>query len=229
MNLSQRMLLLGALLSGGVLFTANAHAQEGRGTVSSCGSVFATSNQLNEYRTGASDPDYHNVRRFHLEPALSRMRQGDFSAAVLDDLNFILRGWPNYHPALEALIQYDIGGGKTYNFLPTECYFSRAREFAPDDVKVLALEASWFWKKGKKTLARDIFREALELMPDSADLNYNMGLIYLETGEPRKALEHALKAYRAGYPLPGLRNRLIEAGIWKEDDAHEEQAAGAPR
>jgi tetratricopeptide (TPR) repeat protein len=52
---------------------------------------------------------------------------------------------------------------------------------------------------------------------ESADLNYNLALILLDLKENDAALKHAQRAYSLGYPLPGLRNRLKQLGIWKEE------------
>ena len=49
----------------------------------------------------------------------------------------------------------------------------------------------------------------------SAEIHYNLGLIYLELGDADRALEQAHAAYALGYPLPGLRNRLQRMGKWR--------------
>jgi hypothetical protein len=43
-------------------------------------------------------------------------------------------------------------------------------------------------------------------------LNYNIGLLYFDMGDYAKAVEHARVAYNAGYPLVGLRKKLIDQG-----------------
>ena len=37
-------------------------------------------------------------------------------------------------------------------------------------------------------------------------------------GQYQEAKVHAGQAYERGFPLPGLRNKLLEAGHWKEAD-----------
>ncbi|PKO90621.1 MAG: hypothetical protein CVU16_10060 [Betaproteobacteria bacterium HGW-Betaproteobacteria-10] len=50
----------------------------------------------------------------------------------------------------------------------------------------------------------------------SANLYYNIGLVYLDLKQYDKALSNAHLAYQMGFPLPGLRDRLKRAGKWSE-------------
>src|SRR5262249_10171379 len=111
-------------------------------------------------------------------------------------------------------IQYDLKGGHEYEFPSTECYFARARKVFPDDANVIVLEGYYFWKKGDRQRARKEYEEALALNPDSADGHYNLGLVCAEMNDFDEAVKHAQIAYAAGYPLPGLRNKLEKAGRW---------------
>ena len=47
----------------------------------------------------------------------------------------------------------------------------------------------------------------------SAELEYALGLSYFESKEYEAARQHARTAYKLGYPLPGLMNRLEKAGF----------------
>jgi hypothetical protein len=58
----------------------------------------------------------------------------------------------------------------------------------------------------------------VELMPDSAEAHYNLGLLYVRSGEYAEARTHAGRAYALGYPLPGLRDQLDRAGQWRSDE-----------
>jgi tetratricopeptide (TPR) repeat protein len=150
----------------------------------------------------------------HLEPALNRIRQGEQSAMVLKDLDFLLREFPNHYPALQALIQYDLSGGPSFGFRTTDCYLNRARRFAPDDPMVVLAEGYYFWKKGNHERARAAYTEALSTWPDSADINYNFGLYCLAVADYECAVRLARVAYKNEYPLGGLRDRLTKAGRW---------------
>lgn len=47
---------------------------------------------------------------------------------------------------------------------------------------------------------------------ESAEIHYFLGLYYMGHDEFEKARNHAIDAYRLGYPLPGLRENLREKG-----------------
>ena len=44
----------------------------------------------------------------------------------------------------------------------------------------------------------------------------DLGLAYADLKQYDKALESAHRAYGAGFPLPGLKNKLKRAGKWRE-------------
>jgi tetratricopeptide (TPR) repeat protein len=163
--------------------------------------------------------DHNDNIMHHYNPATYRMREGEYSQRVMHDLDFMVRNWPNHLPTLQALMQYEAAGGRTYGYRTVACYFERARRFAPDDVAVMLLEGRYYTKTKKLDRARESYEAAIELMPDSADVNYNSGLFYLEVKEYDKAVKHAVAAYDAGYPLPGLRNRLEKLGKWPKEGA----------
>jgi Flp pilus assembly protein TadD len=48
----------------------------------------------------------------------------------------------------------------------------------------------------------------------SAEIQYNLGLLSVETGDLDDAVVHAQRAYELGHPLPGLRNKLTKLGVW---------------
>ena len=62
----------------------------------------------------------------------------------------------------------------------------------------------------KEALAE--YEKAQSLGEDSANLSYNLGLLYAELNNWDKAYEYGDKAQRGGFMLPGLRNRLEKAG-----------------
>jgi tetratricopeptide (TPR) repeat protein len=69
---------------------------------------------------------------------------------------------------------------------------------------------------GKRTEAIDQLHQAQKLLPESANIHYNLGLIFRELGDFENSLAHAHKAYALGFQLPGLRNRLKQANEWRE-------------
>jgi tetratricopeptide (TPR) repeat protein len=56
---------------------------------------------------------------------------------------------------------------------------------------------------------------AAKLGEDTANMHYNIGLAYFELRDYDKALAHAKKAYEQGFTLPGLRDKLTQAGKWQ--------------
>jgi Tfp pilus assembly protein PilF len=68
-------------------------------------------------------------------------------------------------------------------------------------------------------LARDVLVEGnAALNEKSPELQYNLGLIYLELKQPDLAMERAKLAYDLGSPLPGLKNKLKALGKWNPGD-----------
>jgi Tfp pilus assembly protein PilF len=99
---------------------------------------------------------------------------------------------------------------------PVECYFNRAIRFAPDDAAVRATYGTYLLALGKTDDAVGMFADAVGMAPEDPTINYNAGLAYFKKKDYAKAREHAKKAYALGFPLPGLKNKLVEAGKWDE-------------
>ena len=87
---------------------------------------------------------------------------------------------------------------------------------APTDAAVRLLQGIYFMKVNRPEDTRTSLKVALDLEPDSAEINYNAGLVYVDLREYDSALRHARRAYELGYPLPGLRNKLKRLGAWEE-------------
>ena len=66
-------------------------------------------------------------------------------------------------------------------------------------------------------MAEAAWLDALRIDAKSPEAHYNLGLLYFDAGRTDDALEHAVAAYDAGFPLPGLRNKLMSAGHWTEN------------
>jgi tetratricopeptide (TPR) repeat protein len=160
-----------------------------------------------------------NLDQLHLNPALDRIRRNEFTHNVIADLDFTLRHSPNHGPALRALMTYKLAGGRDHQYHSLDCFFVWAREFAPDDASVVSLQAVYEWKRGNLEEAGKLFERALELDPESPEIHYNYGLLTLKQKKYEEAREHAWAAYRGGYPLPGLRKKLVEAGQWQDPPA----------
>lgn len=63
--------------------------------------------------------------------------------------------------------------------------------------------------------ARKALEDGVQMAGEhSAELNYDLALVLLESNENEAAVKYAHKAYELGYPLAGLRNKLIRLGLW---------------
>ncbi|MCV2886031.1 tetratricopeptide repeat protein [Aestuariibacter sp. AA17] len=72
-----------------------------------------------------------------------------------------------------------------------------------------------FSRQGEYQKVIDILEEGMKnVSPKSSEMSYHLGLAYLELNKLDKAKEYAIQAYEMGYNLPGLKQRLIEAGAW---------------
>jgi tetratricopeptide (TPR) repeat protein len=148
----------------------------------------------------------------HLDPANQHMMEGEYSHRVMADINWTLVRFPNHQVALELLIRYALAGGKTYEFSLPECYFQWGKEYAPDDVNVVLAEAFYYWRKKDWARARDAYQAAVTIDPNSATAHNNLGLVYIEMKDYKKAVDQAALAYNLGFPLQGLRKKLQAAG-----------------
>jgi tetratricopeptide (TPR) repeat protein len=198
--------------------------------IADCGDVLSNATGPFDYNNGLDQSDPNRipvVEKFHFTPKVESLQGGASGAFALGDLDYTLRAIPNHHRALNAVVKYDLQhNGTPINYRPVECWFDRAFRWRPDDGTVWLIYGNW--KAGKKDIpgALEAYRRAKELRPDSAELDYDLGLMYLRLGEYEKALEAARAAYGANYPLQGLRKKLAEKG-YKVESAPAKTAADA--
>jgi tetratricopeptide (TPR) repeat protein len=170
-----------------------------------------------DYRRRAEfQQNFYLVEMAHFTPDVENGVKGNTSS-VGGDLDYTLRAIPNHHRGLSTLATLalrdhtvEVNG----MHFPVECYFIRALRLTPDDGAVYATYGSYLFSLGKIDKAADLFKQGLGYEPDNATLNYNLGLVYLKQHNYDKARTAAKKAYAAGFPLPGLKNKLIEAKQW---------------
>ena len=160
----------------------------------------------------------------HFTPDVESLKRG-ITGSVIQELNYTLKAFPNHHRALNAVARYGLSGKKQWaNTVITsaDCYFQRAVAFTPDDATVRGLYGSYLMRKHNIDAARDQYDEALRLAPNSIEINYNMGLLYLDLGDLERAKHFAEIAYAGGHPLPGLRDKIAAA------EARQKKPAAAP-
>lgn len=178
-----------------------------------CGSLANPSGPF-DYRDPANRGQITLINANHFSQDVQDLVRGQTNDKVLGDLDFILRTFPNHYPALQTTARYFLGGGKRYKWRTMECYFDRAMRFVPNDSTVHVLYGIYLLKSGKQEAALARFMEALDLSPDSAEIQYDIGLVYADMKDYKKANAYAAKAYQLGYPLLGLRHILERAGEW---------------
>lgn len=158
------------------------------------------------------------VESAHFTSNVKNLTSGNTTAFVGGDIDYTLRAFPNHYPALVAMGKLSLREktarpkGARY---PVECYFERAIRFKPGDGIVRMLYGNYLLKLGGRS--DDVieqYHEAVRLEPENANINYNIGLLYLKKKDYELAIVHAKKAYELGFPLPGLRNKLIKSGKW---------------
>ncbi len=157
------------------------------------------------------------VETQHFTPNVKNLEHGN-DAFLGDEISYTLVRFPNHYPALQAMVKLSIREkdvrplGARY---PVECYFDRAIRFKPGDGIVRMLYGNYLLKlKGRSDDAMEQYQEAVRLQPENANINYNLGLLYLKKKDYGQSIIYAKKAYELGFPLPGLRNQLKKAGKW---------------
>jgi Flp pilus assembly protein TadD len=75
---------------------------------------------------------------------------------------------------------------------------------------------NYLLKAGQIDKATEQFQVAVDLDPENPTINYNLGLLYMKKKDYEQANTYAKKAYELGFPLPGLKNQLMEAGKWND-------------
>jgi tetratricopeptide (TPR) repeat protein len=224
-NLTHAMTPLRTLLSclALALGAIQAFAQE-----NTCGSLDNGNFGPYDYRIERTDK-LRIVEKNHFAPQVAALVQGQ-SGPLGADLDFILRASPNHHRALEALIRLRDRPetlAKSQLPRPINCYFERALRFRPDDTTARMLFVTLLLKEKRQELALKEIDKARSYGADNAFTRYNLGLLYLDAGQPDMALAEAHEALALGFPRTDLRDRLVALGRWREPAASAPSATAA--
>lgn len=174
--------------------------------------------QGGDYTNSADKQLLSTVEQFHFTPEVENLSKGTTST-VGGDLSYTLMMFPNHHRALAALSKLSLRdktlkpAGAKYS---VECFFDRAMRFKPNDAVVRMIYGNYLLKAGQADKATEQLKEAVSLQPENATINYNLGLLYMQRKNYEEARNYARKAYELGFPLPGLKNQLMQAGKWEE-------------
>lgn len=173
-----------------------------------------------DYRTASAD-DKLIVERRHFTRQVENLIRGE-SAWLGGDIAYTLRVFPNHARALAAMSKLSRReGGRIPREAewPAECWFLRAITYAPDDPLVRLVYGIELLRDGKRSEAIEQLDAANSLGGDDPNVHYNLGLAYFDLGDFERSLTHAHQAYRLGFPLPGLRDKLKKAGKWRDAPA----------
>ncbi len=204
--------ILSVFVCLGVFMPLGLLAQE----VPGCGSLENAYGPF-DYRDPSFVDNLRLVEIAHFTPSVESLTRGNTAIRPGHDLDYTLRAFPNHHRALNAVARHQLqypGGPPPKMRYTAECYFERAIHFTPDDAMVRMLRGNYHAKSGSYKKALKDYQEALRLEPESAEIHYNIGLLYVKLKDYKEARSHAQRAYQYGYPLPGLRNQLKRMGKW---------------
>jgi tetratricopeptide (TPR) repeat protein len=193
------------------MLTTAAHA------ASDCGG-FTHHDQGGDYTNAEDREGLRVVEQFHFTPKVEQLI-GGVSDSVGGDIAYTLEHFPNHHRALAAMARLALRDknskphGAKYS---VECYFDRALRFKPDDAKVHSLFGGYLLALNQDGPALEQLQESARLEPSNATTRYNLGLLYFKQKNYEQARACAQQAYALGFPLPGLKNKLIAMGQWQE-------------
>lgn len=170
-----------------------------------------------DYRNSIGTDRLNVVEAFHFDSNVENLRK--VPGQVGGEISYTLRAFPNHHRALLSMVR--LGSNLKMSKPPgaaytVGCFLMRAEVFQPEDAMVKVIYGHYLLKQGQRAQAFE--KLGFADMSESKDANvaYNLGLAYFEAGDFGKALDNAHVAYRLGFPLPGLRDKLKRAGKWKE-------------
>jgi tetratricopeptide (TPR) repeat protein len=171
-----------------------------------------------DYTNSEYKGNLKTVEAYHFTPNIENLRYGN-SGALGGELSYTLMMFPNHHRALAAFGKLSLRDktlkpvGARYS---VECFFDRAIRFKPSDGVVRMIYGDYLQKTGQTDKALEQLKEAVNLQPENPNINYNLGLFYMQKKDYEQAKIYAKKAYELGFPLPGLKNKLMEAGKWED-------------
>jgi hypothetical protein len=158
------------------------------------------------------------VENVHFNANVEQLVRGMTAKNPLGDIKYTLRRFPNHPRALWALSRASRNSRWESGTNPAEvrCFFERAAHFNKKDPMVMFIYAMHLHQEKEIEESKEKYLHAGKLGLDTSEYHYNLGLLLVEKGEYQQARKHAVTAYALGYPLPGLKRKLTEAGHWSE-------------
>jgi Tfp pilus assembly protein PilF len=153
------------------------------------------------------------VVKYHFTPEVAALIKGE-TTKLPGDIHYTLRHIPNHYGALESMARFQLQKPvESSDYFTMDCYFERAFAFRPKDPRLFQLYGTYLHRAKRLDQARAAYRHAEELGLESPELYYNRGLLEFQSDNLQEAAAYAAKAYAGGYPLPGLRDKLVKAGV----------------
>ncbi len=140
----------------------------------------------------------------------------EFYRKAIDEISYVLERVDNSQPIVSSMMiriaQAYEGSGDSLN--AERFYWNSVKFFAEDGSTYASL--ALFLRKNKRLLeASQVLTEGDAITEgNSVDINIMMAHVLLELGQGRDAVAYAKKAYTMGYPLPNLKEKLIELSLW---------------
>src|SRR5579871_6127309 len=157
----------------------------GAQVVTGCGSLTNAYGPFNYRSPEARAIKLPIVEEYHLTREVELLSRGVGTDLPINDLDYVLRAFPNHPRALAAVAKWSLRGGRFTNpTIPSaECYFERALAFAPEDDSVRVIYGNYLFKRHRNQEAREQYEAALSLSPQSPEINYDAGLLFVELGD----------------------------------------------
>lgn len=194
---------------------------QGNGANSACGALYSPG-QYGPFDFRTDKDKLPLVLNVHFTPVVEALIRGATAVRPAPDIDYTLRAIPNHPNALFAMMTL---GEREKTSQPqesrytVECWFQRALQFRPDDTVVRMIYTTFLIKNNRKPEGLQQLDAVLAMVKDNPFTYFNVGLLYLDIGEPDKALIPAHKAMELGLSKTELRDRLVALGKWKEPAA----------
>lgn len=176
-------------------------------------SVFAQQGNLDYYAPGQTSTQLYRNVMLHFPSGRDYASRGQWGSA-LADYEFILNFYPNHPQALIELSELCVKWKAATCDVTAESWYQKAIARNPGAAQSYVVLALHLHRKKKLDEAVKIYKQAIELAPNSINAHYNLGLAYADLQQYELANLHAQKSYSLGVTLLGLRSRLEKVGKW---------------
>jgi tetratricopeptide (TPR) repeat protein len=151
-----------------------------------------------DYHDPKHQIDIRGYERNHLNADVENLVKGQSTAKPGGDLRFILNVVPNHPRALAALMRL---ATVEHTDTPAEsgpytvrCWLHRATVFSPRDGTTYLMYGVFLAQKDDARGALEQLQRARELLPNNAEVEYNLGLVNLSLKEYETARAHARRS-----------------------------------